>query len=309
MRAVLYEPPSKAGWMALCQTFDQWPQDQTLEVGVEYAQNLLDAWPDHLRASPRSWLLMRLMPSLHNDQPDPWLPWRLIKHLNLNGLPPRFALSTLLSRRLANWPALQYIQTISARSSGLQDTSLSCLMGSAWLKSLAHLDVGRNRISEQGARAIARAPHIQALRTLDVSITSIGVKGAQHLAHALTMTGIEVLNLSTTGQRPEAARELAAAPNLRALRRLDLSHNSIGDDGAQALVSSPYLSRLEDLRLNRNHIGDLGAVAIAQSPFLKHLKHLNLDGNRIGYDGQRALGKNAHLKAALEHPPPSGTIP
>jgi Leucine-rich repeat (LRR) protein len=142
------------------------------------------------------------------------------------------------------------------------------------LTSLTSLDLSRNGIGADGARALAA---LTGLTSLDLSDNQIGADGARALA---ALTGLTSLDLWGSRIGADGARALAA---LTGLTSLGLSHNEIGDDGARSLAA---LTGLTSLNLSFNPIRDDGARALSA---LTGLTSLDLRGNRIGADGARAL--------------------
>jgi uncharacterized protein (TIGR02996 family) len=85
---------------------------------------------------------------------------------------------------------------------------------------LRELDLSHNRLGDDGARILARSPHLASLRVLRLGDCEIGDEGA---------------------------RALAESPYLHQLVRLDLGSNPIGDPGFREFLSSSNLPNLRHL--------------------------------------------------------------
>ncbi|KAK3281841.1 hypothetical protein CYMTET_10391 [Cymbomonas tetramitiformis] len=206
----------------------------------------------------------------------------------------------------------------------------------AFNTSLNTVDLSRNRIGDEGAKALAVAltPNAEgvfntSLNTLDLSNNDIGPEGAKALAVALTPNAVGVFNgslntLTLTGNRigPEGAKALAVAltPNAEgvfntSLNTLHLGGNNIGNEGAEALAAalSPneegvFNTSLNTLNLENNNIGPEGAKALAvaltpnaEGVFNTSLSTVNVWGNAVQLEGARALAdavrqRNAPIK-------------
>lgn len=55
LRELLHERPSQALWGQLCALFQDWPPEEDLKVGLDYAQQHMLRWPDELRLMPEGW--------------------------------------------------------------------------------------------------------------------------------------------------------------------------------------------------------------------------------------------------------------
>ncbi len=115
---------------------------------------------------------------------------------------------------------------------------------------LTTLSLFRNRIGDEGAKALAQNT---TLTTLDLVGNNIGDEGAKALAQNTTLT------------------------------TLYLGGNNIGDEGAKALAQNTTLTRLS---LYWNHIGVEGAKALAQNTTLTELY---IGGNNIGAEELKIL--------------------
>ena len=155
--------------------------------------------------------------------------------------------------------------------------------------SLTSLNLGDNRIGDDGAKALATAlKNNTSLTSLNLLGNRIGDDGAKALATALeTNTSLTSLELGFNRIGADGATALATAlKNNTSLTSLNLLNNDIGDEGANALAAALKTNTsLTSLELGFNGIGADGAKALAAA--LKtntSLTSLNLVNNGIGYE-------------------------
>ncbi|MBA4186484.1 MAG: hypothetical protein C0467_00555 [Planctomycetaceae bacterium] len=138
---------------------------------------------------------------------------------------------------------------------------IKCLAASPHLTNLTTLDLGNQRFTDDGVRAILTSPTFAKLET--VSFTG----------SALTARAFEL----TTGQTR--------------LRDVNLSQCVIGDVGAAALAKSPQFSKVARLDLRACEVGAKGIAALAASPLAKHLRVLDLSDNPVRASGILELSR------------------
>jgi hypothetical protein len=138
-------------------------------------------------------------------------------------------------------------------------------------------------------------PRFAALRTLDLSKNEIGPEGAKAIAEALK-SGTAVLtsvDLRVNSIGDDGAKAIAEALKVNAvLTKLSLYHNSIGDDGAKAIAEALKVNAvLTSVDLRFNSIGDDGAKAIAKALKVNAvLTKLDLEfNNSMGDAGEKAV--------------------
>ncbi len=159
-------------------------------------------------------------------------------------------------------------------------------------KAVKTLSLARNKISDAGALALARAlPHSGQLRVIWLSANLLGDEGIAAIAECLPSLGwlergnqLAELWLSTNRFGAVGAAALAAVlARLPRLQKLDVRYNSIGDAGAASIAAQLGQIRLGELYLSDCAIGDAGGVAIANAlPAATWLRELRLSGNWFG---------------------------
>jgi uncharacterized protein (TIGR02996 family) len=230
-------------------------------------------------------------------------------------------------RTLLTSPHFPHLRELSVGTNDIGG-GVSMLAGLPELGRLHSLVLYANEINADGARSLARSPHVAGLRVLDVShnvliggagvsslarspqlaglrclrldATGCAPNGAAALARSPHLANLTVLSLSAADMRPAGVAALAASPHFGQLRRLELSYNLIGPEGAVSLARSESLAELRYLGLRQCGIRDAGALALAASPNFPNLTTLNLINNEIGPEGVEALARSPHL-ATLRH--------
>lgn len=138
---------------------------------------------------------------------------------------------------------------------------IKSLAATQTLTNLTSLDLGNQRFTDDGVRAILTSPSLAKLETVSFA------------GSALTARAFEL----TTGQ----AR----------LRDVNLSQCVIGDVGAAALAKSPHFTKVARLDLRACEVGAKGIAALAASNMAKHLRELNLADNPVRASGIQELAK------------------
>ena len=106
-------------------------------------------------------------------------------------------------------------------------------------RSRLQLDLSRNSLGPDGAKALAPALVRGSLTKILVGGNELGDEGTTILCDALresTVSKVEVLSLNSNGIGPDGAKAIAALCAVRAsLTKLDARYNSMGDEGEAAL--------------------------------------------------------------------------
>jgi Ran GTPase-activating protein (RanGAP) involved in mRNA processing and transport len=142
---------------------------------------------------------------------------------------------------------------------------------------LTELELGGNKIGDEGAKAIAEALSVNAVvTTLELFRNNIGDEGAKAIAEALKVTAV--------------------------VTTLSLRCNTIGDEGANAIAEALKVTAVvTDLNLGLNDIGDIGAKAIAEALKVNAVvTTLDLEWNiSIGVKGAKAIAEALKANAVL----------
>jgi uncharacterized protein (TIGR02996 family) len=172
----------------------------------------------------------------------------------------------------------------------LGDAELEKLVTCPHLERLEFLSFGLNQVTNEGARALAKASRLNRLRRLCLNVTPLGAPGVRHLAHSPHLTSIEFLELGNLQPPPgdEIVNALVGSPMLPRLRGLDLGNNGLTDEGLRTLGSSPATNSLRFLRLSNTYrhgqaplTSPAGIRGLLAGVGLKKLRKLDLNGHPI----------------------------
>jgi uncharacterized protein (TIGR02996 family) len=169
------------------------------------------------------------------------------------------------------------------------------LARSPHLRGLNFLDLEFNEIGDAGAVALGESPHLNFLTSLTLVGNNIGIAGTRALASSSHLTRLAKLDLMGNEIGNGGARILAEGHSLAGLTSLSLGQNRIEAAGARALANSTQLAKLAQLDLTENSIGDTGAAAFAIGAGLPALSSLELDSTEIGEAGALALAASPRL--------------
>mmetsp|Transcript_16293 Transcript_16293/g.32603 ORF Transcript_16293/g.32603 Transcript_16293/m.32603 type:complete len:571 (+) Transcript_16293:46-1758(+) len=178
---------------------------------------------------------------------------------------------------------------------------------------LQHIDVGGNRITDSGCKAVCNGLQVcRGLRVLDLSYNSLSgaaaeslkllfENGMEHHTHGGCVGGLEVLRLggNTLEEDGSAARASDLVSSLgRSLVELDLGRTNLRARGATHLAHAlPRCSRLTRLVLSSNPFGSEGGVALSIA--LPHCTALrSLAFGAAGLGPQAASHLCAHIALA-----------
>ncbi|MGB1015425.1 MAG: hypothetical protein ACPG4T_14915, partial [Nannocystaceae bacterium] len=185
------------------------------------------------------------------------------------------------------------------------------------------------KIGDEGARSLGRAPFIRSLQSLDLSYQAIHPSGAAQLLAAVANDRLKKLQIrylawessheqdgygyaEALGQKIAwRLQELDAYGNaigdrglgvlarsgiFEALTWLDLGGNKLTAAGLQELTSVDAPAKLRSLGLTDNNLGPAGIHALVASGWLEGLEHLDLCGTQLGDEGLSILLNSRALR-------------
>ncbi len=283
LRDALYGERTEGAWARVCALFDEWPEDDDLALGLDYADRLLVGWPDDLRRAPELW-----KKPLLTGRPNP--RFSIVRRLDLN----YHFLGAAGAAALARMAWMAQLSALSLRTAYLGDEGVEALTATSCLRGLRALDLSHNEIGDRGAGSIAACAHLEGLERLTLDANPLRGPGVLTLVGSSHLRGLRHLDLSNTSGR-ELATALAASTQLASLETLRLTDNAIGADGAHILALAACMKTLTALHLSRNRIGDEGVMALTSAPQPTRLTHLDLSHNEIGDAGAQALARSPQL--------------
>lgn len=184
-----------------------------------------------------------------------------------------------------------------ALSTSISDVGTRALVDDPRLAGVRSLALFRNAIGPEGLSALLASPRLgRGLRRLLLGRNRIGEPGARALAGPTPMAGLDLLDLDCNRLEGVAVRELADAPLLAGVRALNLSNNPIGAEGCAALAESPRLHALEVLLLHACELDDEAVLPLLRAPWLPHVKNLALSANALSMATVARLAEHRELE-------------
>lgn len=191
--------------------------------------------------------------------------------------------------------------TVSAELAGIPELSLSgeatyppggleTLLASESLAGVKRLALVRFDLQASQLRTLLRCPLFDSLTTLDLGLNRLGDEGLRALAKKSFRAGLTELDLRSNGIR-DIGSILASGLSMDCLERLCLDANDLGDPGIAWLAASPRLGSLRELGLDSNDIGLVGLLALSRAVFWGRLVSLDLSSNNVGPEGVEAFAE------------------
>jgi uncharacterized protein (TIGR02996 family) len=200
---------------------------------------------------------------------------------------------------MARSPVLGKLTALNLARHPLPLTELQRLLSVLGRPGFLRLGLSDCRLEAGSAEALAATP-FGSLEALDLSRNRIGSDGARALAESSALANLTELHLGWTDVRDTGVKAIASSPHLTRLTVLDLAHNEIGGPGLRALVASPNVVGLRDLDLSSNYVNHASVEALANAPNLSRLRSLKLNGNRLGQKETAVFAASPHLTRHLK---------
>jgi hypothetical protein len=214
-----------------------------------------------------------------------------LRELAFNNAPGRVVGVRLDVARLAAWPPLARVESLTFLGCGLGPEGLRVLAASPYVGNLRRLVIMRDDLFDEGAAVLAGAPNLGELRELLLLNNHIGPQGARALAGSTRLARLKTLDLLCNPIGDAGARALAAA-RLPGLTSLGLYDNGIGPAGGRALAASP-LPRLWSVALHLQQVGPEAAAA---------LRRRFGDGLSLEHDHPERAAEDAQVRALAAAP-------
>jgi hypothetical protein len=265
LHALFRQTPSVQLWDAICEELALWDRKALERVGLPYAREQLERWPEEVER----WAEVGPLVTVRHA-----VGVAALKKLAQTGEPLR-------------WLCLR-LENVGERAARGIVSSLQTLR--PYGLDLEVEEVG----SGNGVEPLGELQAPQ-LRVLMIEAPRLGDTAAEYIADNPGLAGLLRLSIRSSGLTSVGARALAGAAHLASLTALDLSCNKPGGAGLRALLQSPHLTRLRSLRLDRCGLGPKAAQFIAQSSAVARLTRLELSDNRLTAAGLAALAASPYL--------------
>lgn len=134
---------------------------------------------------------------------------------------------------LSLWPKLRELRLVAGQITSRGVCALA-LAAKPWT-SLEVLDLGSNRIDDEGGQALAQSERLPALRRLELGANALGARGMAALLKARGLRRLEFLGLVSNPLSPTEARALVNELWLPSLRSVQLWWNTLGQEGKRVI--------------------------------------------------------------------------
>jgi len=287
LASLLAGPPSLLAWRKICAALDAldaieevdvacagWP-DELRRAPGRWLRDLLDGRAQPRLRVTRSVELTLVDVEVEGDR----MAWvdapELAQTTILRVLDDRFGDAGV--ERLLRSPSFLKIDELTL-ASGISGRGAQLLAGDPRLARLRSLGLFRNQIGPAGISALLEKP--RPWKRLLLGRNRLGEAGARALAGPTGVTQLELLDLECDRLGGAAVRALVSAPLLAGVKILNLSNNPIGGEGCAALASAP-LDRLEVLYLHGCGLDDDAVATLLRAPWLSRLRNLALSDNAL----------------------------
>ena len=309
LRALLYDGASFANWQRLCEWVEKWPDDETLQLGLDYANDHLTRWPDEFKGgcgTDIKWLSRRLdghkeprfdIVRLGTLRGTHITPARLkalfrppiidqLTGLSLNT--SEFNGELTLQSERAN---IAHLRSLDLSGCWMRDEQLLSILQPERLPALQSLILRRNHLSDQGLIALLQSGILTRVTALNLDRANLSIGGLTRLLTHPVYPRLRTLSLRRVTALAHLDMDLLLPPDRPlALETLDLSSSGL-DDGICDALAAACLPGLLTLTLAHNRIGSAGLSTLMGRDW-PCLRHLDLTRNHVDHEGVRALVKS-----------------
>ncbi len=178
LRDLLHQPPAPQVWSQVCTCLEFWPEDEALDLGLDYAEHHLRGWPDALREAPRRWF-----ERVCSGGREPRLALARAARFTGPGVNP------VLMRGIVSAHDASNLTQLAFDRCALTQPALVALGKHMALPKLTRLEITNQPFDHHREAALAEAPALARLRTLTLPVyyplnntlpcdTSSNLKGA-----------------------------------------------------------------------------------------------------------------------------------
>lgn len=164
-----------------------------------------------------------------------------------------WGLETAAVRKLARWPGLGRLDRLTFILSALTDEQLGMLAASPWLADLHTFDLSETKVTDDGVERLCRSPAWRSLTHLSLDRNGLTERSIRALTTAGCFPRLQTLDLFATYTIGDAgATALAEYGGSTRLRQLGLCVAGISDVGALKLANARFAAQLWKLWLTGN---------------------------------------------------------
>ena len=314
LRDLLHGPQGRWSWRAATRLLGQWPPEEDQQLGLDYAAQHLDAWPDHLRDAPDLWSRfgtlhptgLRLARHLTIGPRDLIQPDTLDLLVEHGAFADLTALTftdvtltqTALDAILTALHNTSLLTRLTLRDCTLPPSTATLLTHHPALEQLTHLDLTGARLGHDGAVALSRSPSITRLTHLDLTRNDLEPRSVGRLLDV--GWPLESLSLAQNPLRRSGVQHLRALAPSASLTHLNLSRCLLDPDAITELGGLDRLDRLDRLHLGGNPLASDGVARLARHTNISSLTTLLLPKCRFAEEGALALSRAVALPSLTE---------
>lgn len=275
VRELLYSPPSQESWRELVTLLESWPNDDSLDVALQYIEDHAGHWGELKRMAPENWS----MTLLHE------------KNDKRQGLVSAMALPDI-----GEQPRLLACNGLALTSTNIRKEDARSIVSSSFLKHIRHMSLRGSRLYSGADEILASGAPFSELDSLSLENATIRPKGWKPLAAAPWFQSARSIRLEHTQLSWKPLEQIVEEGGLSSVEHLFLAHNAISLPAIQVLEDGQILRRLRSLSLSYRELGEGGMLALAESEQLTQLESLTLFApwayESVSLDGVEALASS-----------------
>lgn len=264
LRDSLLQPPSPEHWEELLAYFHEWPTPADKAVGIAYAAEHLQSWPDSIR----------LLPYIQ-DTPYTSLAKGFRQEQKLV---PR-TINRLFSE--SSWMRDYKILDLSAYT--VRGSLLKAIVESPFLTEVRELHIRVGDLSEKDWELLCDSALGKRLERLELSYRSNQLANSELNLLALLDKGewTNLRHFAVRHLRFKHWEDLASHPALRKLESLEVTDSTLGWTEMEQLAELSDFERLKRLSLHNNRVCRESLLVLADCSGFAALEALDIGGNNV----------------------------
>jgi hypothetical protein len=261
LQEILQAGAEENNWRAIVELLATWPETPAKEIALEYGNQQMGSWPDHLRVVNAAW-----------------------RHLYRGS-----QLSPVAK-------IVRTIEILQREQDG--NTELQIITRSPFIKELRRLIIRKSSVYPDGMRSLVTTPWLASLSFLALELLTLTDEEFDIFCSASMFHSLTWLRLRNIGLNTKLVTRLIQSPVLKKVSRLELPGNHLDDNSMSILVTSDKCVNLRSLNLSGNFIRDEGGRILAEAKNLYNLEELDVSHNNLSSQAIAILRQSTILKNA-----------
>jgi Ran GTPase-activating protein (RanGAP) involved in mRNA processing and transport len=237
LQEILQAGAEENNWRAIVELLATWPETPAKEIALEYGNQQMGSWPDHLRVVNAAWRHL-----YRGSQLSPVA--KIVKEL----------------RRLI------------IRKSSVYPDGMRSLVTTPWLASLSFLALELLTLTDEEFDIFCSASMFHSLTWLRLRNIGLNTKLVTRLIQSPVLKKVSRLELPGNHLDDNSMSILVTSDKCVNLRSLNLSGNFIRDEGGRILAEAKNLYNLEELDVSHNNLSSQAIAILRQSTILKNAR-------------------------------------